>query len=80
MLARCLSGCERERERGVQRSDDTEEKANNRIKVYHENMGSVMSYYTDQIVQVDGNVEMETVFEQVSAALDSLFKEPASSA
>lgn len=63
----------------MQRSDDTEEKANNRIKVYHENMGSVMSYYTDQIVQVDGNVEMETVFEQVTAALDGLVKEPETS-
>jgi adenylate kinase family enzyme len=61
----------------VQRADDTEEKANIRIKVYHDNVNAVTGYYKDQMVQVDGNVDMESVFQQVTAALDQACMETA---
>lgn len=60
----------------VQRADDTEEAAKKRIQVYHDNVNAVTSYYKDQMVSVDGNVEMEAVFAQVIAALDKVL-EPA---
>jgi adenylate kinase family enzyme len=56
----------------VQRADDTEEKAQTRIGVYKDNVEAVNAYYKDQIVEIDGNTPMETVFEQVEAALDKL--------
>jgi adenylate kinase len=58
----------------VQRADDTAEKAETRLKVYHDNMQAVKDYYTDQIVEIDGNVEMDEVFEQVKAALDHMYQ------
>lgn len=36
----------------VQRSDDTEEKAVNRLRTYHSNVDAVVGYYRDQLVQV----------------------------
>lgn len=36
----------------VQRSDDTEEKAVNRLRTYHANVDAVVGYYKDQLVAV----------------------------
>lgn len=36
----------------VQRSDDTEEKARNRLRTYHANVDAVIGYYKDQLVEV----------------------------
>lgn len=55
----------------VQRSDDTEEKAQNRIHVYNDNKDLVVAFYEDKIVEVDGNTSMEAVFQQIESALDS---------
>ena len=56
----------------LQRSDDTEEKAQNRIQVYKDNVNAVNSYYKDQIVEISGNVPIDDVFKQITAALDKL--------
>ena len=58
--------------RRVQRSDDTEDKARNRIQVYHDNVNAVTAYYKDQMVEVDGNTSMDDVFEQVVHQLDQV--------
>lgn len=36
----------------VQRSDDTEEKARNRLRTYHANVNAVLGFYGDQLVKV----------------------------
>jgi adenylate kinase family enzyme len=36
----------------VQRSDDTEEKARNRLRTYHANVDAVVGYYQDALVEV----------------------------
>jgi len=36
----------------VQRSDDTEEKARNRLRTYHANVDAVIGYYKQQLVEV----------------------------
>lgn len=36
----------------VQRSDDTEEKAVNRLRTYHANVDAVIGYYKEQLVEV----------------------------
>ena len=38
----------------MQRSDDTEEKAVNRLRTYHANVDAVIGYYKDQLVEVGG--------------------------
>ncbi len=35
-----------------QRSDDTEEKARNRLRTYHANVDAVVDYYREQLVEV----------------------------
>lgn len=54
----------------VQRSDDTEEKARVRLDTYHANVGSVLSYYKDTTVTVDGLRPMDDVFADIEAVLD----------
>ena len=58
----------------VQRSDDTEEKALNRIQVYEDNVTVVTKYYKDEMVHIDGNVAMPEVFKQIETVLDEVFK------
>ncbi len=36
----------------VQRSDDTEDKARNRLRTYHANVDAVIGYYKEQLVEV----------------------------
>lgn len=38
----------------MQRSDDTEEKARNRLRTYHANVDAVIGYYKQQLVEVGG--------------------------
>ena len=54
----------------VQRSDDTEEKCRNRLKVYHDNVNSVRSYYTAMMNTVDGNRDKHEVFADIASILD----------
>ena len=56
----------------MQRADDTEEKAKTRIQVYHDNVNAVTGFYKDQMVEVDGNANMESVWEQVARSLDAV--------
>lgn len=56
-------------DRLVQRSDDTEEMAVARLKTYHSNVDSVLSYYQDILVEVDGEQDMESVADNISSAL-----------
>lgn len=36
----------------MQRSDDTEEKARNRLRTYHANVDAVVGYYKNEVVEV----------------------------
>ena len=56
----------------MQRGDDTEEAAMTRIQVYKDNIKPIEELYSNEIVQVDGNVPMDAVFSQIEAALDTL--------
>lgn len=56
-------------DRLVQRSDDTEEMAIARLKTYHTNVDSVLSYYQDILVEVDGAKEMDAVYEDITSSL-----------
>lgn len=56
----------------VQRSDDTEEMAVNRLQTYHNNVNSVLDFYRDILVEVDGTRDMDSVFVDIEAALDSI--------
>lgn len=64
----------------MQRSDDTEEKAKTRIQVYHDNVNAVTGFYEDQMVEVDGNASMDSVWEQVMRSLDTVCMAEANSA
>ncbi|KAL4439685.1 hypothetical protein ABPG75_002686 [Micractinium tetrahymenae] len=59
----------------VQRSDDTEEKARNRLRTYHANVDAVIGYYKDQLVEIDGTQSMDAVFESIQVAIDGAAKE-----
>lgn len=54
----------------VQRSDDTEEKVRNRLETYHRHVDAVVGYYSDALVEIDGNRSMDDVFDSVVAAID----------
>ncbi|KAK1310468.1 hypothetical protein QJS10_CPA08g01244 [Acorus calamus] len=56
----------------TQRFDDTEEKVKLRLVTYHKNLESVLSIYNDVIVEVDGNLPKEEVFERIDSILSSL--------
>eukprot|EP00892_Ulva_mutabilis_P006833 jgi/Ulvmu1/4521/UM002_0247.1 len=55
-----------------QRGDDTEEAAMTRIKVYKDNIKPIEELYSNEIVQVDGNVPMDSVFSQIDGALGKI--------
>lgn len=59
----------------VQRSDDTEEAVRTRLATYHANLNSVLSYYEDVLVQIDGSRSMPDVYADVKAALEKLIRE-----
>lgn len=56
----------------VQRSDDTEDMAVNRLQTYHSNVNSVLNYYRDILVEIDGTKDMDSVFTDIEAALDNI--------
>ena len=58
--------------RCVQRSDDTEEKARNRLGVFAANVQAVRGLYADCLTAVDGNRDKQAVFKDVAAAIDAL--------
>lgn len=51
------------------RSDDTEEKVVVRLQTHNSNVASVLNYYQDVIVEVDGHRSMEAVFSSVHEAI-----------
>ncbi len=57
------------KERLIQRSDDTEEKAIVRLKQYHENILSVQSFYGDVMSVIDGTGPKEEILERILSAL-----------
>jgi len=59
------------RGRLVQRDDDTEEKAKNRINTYKSQFDSIAGFYKDVIRAVDGNKKPDEVFEVVKLLLDA---------
>ncbi|EFJ31312.1 hypothetical protein SELMODRAFT_169443 [Selaginella moellendorffii] len=58
----------------IQRSDDTEKKAMERLRTYHENLASVLSVYESCIKTVDGNRPKSEVFGDISSFLDDHIK------
>jgi adenylate kinase len=61
-------------DRCVTRSDDTEEKARNRLGVFATNVEAVSGLYTAQLKKIDGNRDKAAVFTDVEAAIDALRK------
>jgi adenylate kinase len=54
------------------RSDDTEEKARNRLAVHARNVDAVRGMYQSCVVQIDGNRDKQTVFNEISAKIAAL--------
>ena len=54
------------------RSDDTEEKARNRLAVHARNVDAVRGMYAEEVVAVDGNRDKQLVFRELEAALARL--------
>lgn len=52
------------------RSDDTEEKARNRLSVHARNVGAVVAMYDGLVREVDGNRDKGDVFADVRALLE----------
>ncbi|KAK9824179.1 hypothetical protein WJX72_008350 [[Myrmecia] bisecta] len=59
-------------DRLIQRSDDTEEKARNRLKTHNKNVDAVVSTYDDVLVSVDGTRSMDEVFESIDGLLTAM--------
>jgi adenylate kinase len=57
--------------RCVTRSDDTEEKARNRLGVFAANVEAVKGLYAGCLVAVDGNRDKEAVFADVEKAIEA---------
>ena len=56
----------------TQRSDDTEEKAQNRLKVHHANVNAVLSKYKNIMKTIDGNRQKTTVFKEIEGLIKSM--------
>lgn len=59
-------------ERCTQRSDDTEEKAMNRLKVHHSNVEAVVGKYEGKIKEIDGNRSKADVFADICGVIDEM--------
>ncbi|MET0089625.1 MAG: nucleoside monophosphate kinase [Candidatus Thiodiazotropha sp.] len=61
-----------------QRSDDNEETVSNRIHVFDHLITPLISHYqkTDRLVRVDGNGDVDTVFEHILASIEAYMKAP----
>jgi adenylate kinase len=53
-----------------QRSDDTEEMVRRRLDTYHNNVNAVVGYYKNELVEIDGAQDMDTVFGSIQKALN----------
>lgn len=53
-----------------QRSDDTEEMVRRRLDTYHKNVEAVVGYYKNELVEIDGAQDMDTVFGSIKTALE----------
>ena len=56
------------------RSDDTEEKARNRLRVHAHNVDAVRGMYEGSRLEVDGNRDKQAVFTQLVEAITKLRK------
>jgi adenylate kinase len=54
------------------RSDDTEEKCKNRLKVHATNVDAVRGMYADCVTVVDGNRDKTTVFNEIAGKIAAL--------
>lgn len=54
------------------RSDDTEEKARNRLAVHARNVDAVRGMYQSEVVQIDGNRDKNVVFNEIAAKISAL--------
>ncbi|MET0029629.1 MAG: nucleoside monophosphate kinase [Candidatus Thiodiazotropha sp.] len=61
-----------------QRSDDNEETVSNRIHVFDHLITPLITHYqkTDRLVRVDGNGDVDTVFEHILASIETHMKRP----
>ena len=55
----------------VQRADDTAEKIQTRLKLYHENKDAVCSVFADQVRHVDGNRDADAVNADICRVVDT---------
>ena len=55
-----------------QRSDDTEEKARNRLAVHARNVDAVRGMYQSTLKVIDGNRDKQAVFGEIQAAIAAL--------
>ena len=55
----------------IQRSDDTAEKIQTRLRLYHENKDAVCAVFADQVRRVDGNRPAETVTAAIEKIVDT---------
>ena len=58
--------------RCTQRSDDTEEKAMNRLKVHHSNVEAVVGKYEGKINEIDGDRSKADVFADICGVIDEM--------
>lgn len=59
-------------DRLTQRSDDTEEKAMNRLKVHHSNVDAVVGKYADKMKNIDGDRAKTEVFAEICGIIDEM--------
>ena len=59
-------------DRLTQRSDDTEEKAKNRLQVHHSNVEAVVGKYEDKLKEIDGNRSKQEVFDDICGVIDEM--------
>lgn len=59
-------------DRLTQRSDDTEEKAKNRLQVHHSNVEAVVGKYQDKLKEIDGNRSKQEVFDDICGVIDEM--------
>merc|ERR1712137_953438 len=55
----------------IQRSDDTEEKMQNRLRQFHSNAESVRKLYKDKLVEVNGTTTPDRVADSIFQAIDA---------
>ncbi|KAL1563470.1 adenylate kinase [Salvia divinorum] len=63
------------KDRLVTRPDDTEEKVKSRLEIYKRNVESILSTYSDVMVEINGNRAKEVVFEEINSLLLRLQKD-----